>query len=104
MTPPPATPPPATPPESRRARTSSAPSVASAVRRSPRTRDIAPASINNKEKMDQAALSTKSPSDSSPGGNSSSDEESCPIRRIIKKDVADAMKKKNTPGAKHLVG
>jgi hypothetical protein len=54
--------------------------------------------------MDQAALSTKSPSDSSPGGNSSSDEESCPIRRIIKKDVADAMKKKNTPGAKHLVG
>jgi hypothetical protein len=52
--------------------------------------------------MDQAALSTKLPWDSSPGGNSSSDEESCPIRRINKKVVADAMKKKNTPGAKAL--
>jgi hypothetical protein len=51
--------------------------------------------------MDQAASSTKSPWDSSPRGDSSYDEESCPIRRITKKVVADAMKK-NTPGAKAL--
>ena len=51
--------------------------------------------------MDQAASSTKSPWDSSPRGNSSSDEESCPIQRITKKAVADAMKKEH-PRAKAL--
>ena len=100
MTPPPATPPPATPPDGRRAWTSSAPSVASAVRRSPQTKDVAAASRNDKEKMDQAA-SSKSPWDLSPRGNSSSDEEtSCPIRRITKNVVAYAMTK-NTQGRKH---